>query len=263
MNQIQLRVVVVEEDKIAGLRKIGLNEYEARAYAGLVGLREATAREILEAGGIPQGRVYDVLRDLANKGFIEILEGSPTYYRAIDPSDVMQNMSAEYSQLLRQSMDTLKSLHIGVSSRYPLWVIHNEQAIANRVATLLKAAEKEVIVFSSSPEYFRQFADDLLRIRRHCDLHIIVDDPEKFRFRSLKFRKANEEFFYIMGDFVQDGVVYRNIFSIIIDGKESFDVMNVGTKRMGVVSKLPAISYIIRRWIQHLNLLEDPEEKIA
>lgn len=244
-------------ERIAGLKKIGLNEYEARAYVSLVGLREATAREILDAGEIPQGRIYDVLKDLANKGFVEILEGSPTYYRAIDPAEVMQSMSTEYTHLLQQSMDTLKNLHIESSSGYPFWIIHNEPAIVNRISTLLKSAEKEVIIFSSNPDFFGQFIEELKRVRKTCNLHIIVDDPEKFRFRSLKFRQANEEFFYIMGDIVQDGVTYRNIFSIIIDEKESFDVMNIGNKRIGVVTKLPVISYIIKRWLRHLNLLDN------
>ncbi len=251
------------DDRINGLKKIGLNEYEARAYISLVGLREATAREILDAGEIPQGRIYDILKDLANKGFVEIQEGSPTYYRAIDPADVMQNLSTEYTHLLRQSMDTLKNLHIEAPSGYPLWILHNEQAITNRIFTLVKSAEREVIIFSSNPDFFGQFADELKRVRKHCDLHIIVDDPEKFRFRPLKFRQANEEFFYIMGDIIQDGVTYRNILSIIIDEKESFDVMNIGNKRIGVVTKLPVISYIIRRWLKHLHLLEDEDERNA
>lgn len=248
------------DDRIAGLKKIGLNEYEARAYISLVGLREATAREILDAGEIPQGRIYDILKDLANKGFVEIQDGSPTYYRAIDPADVMQSLSTGYTRLLQQSMDTLKNLHIEAPSGYPLWIIHNDQAIVNRIFTLLKSAEKEVIIFSGNPDFFGQFADELRRVRKHCDLHIIVDDPEKFRFKSLKFRQANEEFFYIMGDIVQDGVTYRNIFSVIIDEKESFDVMNIGNNRIGVVTKLPVISYIIRRWLNHLGLLEDEDE---
>jgi len=249
------------DDQIAGLKKIGLNEYEARAYAGLVGLREATAREILQVAGIPQGRIYDVLKDLANKGFVEVEEGSPTYYRAINPADVMQTMSAGYTHLLQEAMDTLKNLHIEAPSGYPLWIIHNEQAIVNRIFTLLKSAEKEVILFSSSPDFFGRFADELNRVQKRCDLHIIVDDPGRFRFRSLKFRRANEEFFYIMGNIVQDGVTYRNLFSLIVDEKESFDVMDIGSKRIGVVTKLPVINYIIKRWLKHLRLLDDEDEK--
>jgi HTH-type transcriptional regulator, sugar sensing transcriptional regulator len=250
-------VVVVDGAEIEKLKKIGLNEYEARAYASLVSLREATAREILQCGNIPQGRVYDILKGLASRGFVEILEGNPTYYRAIDPSEVIRNLSSEYSQVLQQSMDTLKSLHIESTSQYPLWVIHNEQAIINRIFTLLRGAKEEVIIFSNNPPFFQKFTDELQKIQKQCKLHIIVDDPEKFTLKNLNFRRANDEFFYIMGDIVHEGVVYRNILSVIIDRKESFDVVNIGTNRIGVVSKLPVLSYIITRWLEHLHLLED------
>ncbi|MEN6342470.1 MAG: TrmB family transcriptional regulator [Methanospirillum sp.] len=247
----------MDDRQIANLKKIGLNEYEARAYASLVGLREATAREILEAGSIPQGRIYDILKVLARKGYVEIQEGSPTYYRAVDPAAVIQSLSTEYTELLQQTMDTLKDLHVEATSRHPVWVIHNESAITNRVLTLLKTVERELIVYSNNPEFFRQFADEFRRVRKHCRVHLIVDDPEKFRLRNLTLRQANEEFFYIMGDFVQEGVTYRNIFSIIVDEKESFDVMMIGNTRVGVVTKLPVISYIIRRWLSRLGLLDD------
>ncbi|MBP2132115.1 sugar-specific transcriptional regulator TrmB [Methanomicrobium sp. W14] len=245
------------EEQIDNLKKIGLNEYEARAYASLAGLREATAREILQAGNIPQGRIYDVLKQLGKKGFLEILDGNPTYYRAIEPTTVIQNLSGEYTQLLNQSMNTLRDLHIDSSSQYPLWVIHNEQAIINRIFALIRSARKEVIVFSGNPLFFRRFSSELQKIQKKCTVYVIVDDPEKFTGANLNLIKANEEFFYIMGDIIHDGIKYRNDFSVIIDRTESFDVVNIGSKKIGVVSKLPVISYIITRWLTHLNLIED------
>lgn len=250
-------MVVVDDFQITNLKKIGLNEYEARAYASLVGLHEATAREILEAGDIPQGRIYDVLKGLANRGFIEIQEGNPTYYRAIDPAEVIRNLSNTYTQNLQQSMDALKDLHVVSSSRYPLWVLYNEQAIINRINTLIKCAEKEIIIFSSSPVFFQKFSNELARLQKHCDITIIVDDPERFSFCHFKVKKANPEFFYIMGDIEHEGVTYTNIFSIIIDEKEAFDVMSIGEKQIGVVSKLPIFTNIFKRWLKKINLLEE------
>ncbi|HNX16742.1 MAG TPA: TrmB family transcriptional regulator [Methanoregula sp.] len=247
----------ITEERINHLKKIGLNEYEARAYIALVGLREATAREILEAGGIPQGRIYDVLKDLSRKGYVEIQEGSPAYYRAVDPSNVIQCLGREYTRLLRQSMDTLKNLHIETPAPYPVWVISNESAIVNRIFALFKTVENELIVYSNNPEFFRQFAEELMRFKKHTRLYIIVDDPDRFPFRGLEFRKASEDFFSIMGDFELDGVVYRNLFSVIVDGKESFDVMTINNKQIGVMTRLPVLSYVIRRWLSHLHMLDD------
>jgi sugar-specific transcriptional regulator TrmB len=248
---------LIAEERILRLKKTGLNEYEARAYLSLVGLREATAREILEAGRIPQGRIYDVLRNLATKGYVEIQGGSPTYYRAVDPTDVIRSLGQEHTRMLGELMDTLKDLHVEAPPTYPVWVISNETAIANRVFALLKTVNRELIVYSNNPTFFRLFADELHRARKHCNLFIIVDDPKRFPFRGLEFRQANEEFLQIINDFTIDGVVYRSLFSMIIDGRESFDVMTINGKRMGIVTKLPIIHYIMRRWLSHIHLLDD------
>lgn len=248
---------LVTEEQVLRLKKIGLNEYEARAYLALVGLHEATAREILEAGSIPQGRVYDVLKNLANKGYIEIQSGTPTYYRAVDPANLVQNLGQEYMGMLKEVLDTFRNLYIDAPPTYPVWMISNETAIANRVFALLKTVEHELIVYTCNPDFFRPFVSDLRRVKKTSRLYLIVDDPKRFPFPGLEFRQANEEFRSIISDFTIDGTVYRNVFSMIIDGKESFDVMTINGRRIGMVTKLPIVHYIMRRWLSHLQLIDE------
>jgi len=248
---------LIDEELILRLKKIGLNEYEARAYLSLVGLREATAREILEAGKIPQGRVYDVLKNLADKGYVEIQNGFPTYYRAISPTEVIQNLGWEYINTLQELENTLKDRHIESPPTSPVWTISNETAISNRVFALLKTVTRELIVYTNNPDFFRPFADELRRVRKNSRLYIIVGDPKKFPFKGLEFRPANEEFLAIVSDFDIDGVIYSGIFSMIVDGKESFDVMTINGRRIGMVTKLPIIHYVHRRLLSHLHLLDD------
>ena len=248
---------LVTEEQVLRLKKIGLNEYEARAFLALVGLHEATAREILEAGGIPQGRVYDVLKNLANKGYIEIQSGTPTYYRAVDPADIVQNLGQEYMGMLKEVLDTVRNLHVDAPPTYPVWMISNETAIVNRVFALLKTVEHELIVYSCNPVFFRPFASELRRVKKTSRLSIIVDDPKRFPFSGLDFRQANDEFLAIISEFNIDGSVYRNVFSMIVDGKESFDVMTINGRRIGMVTKLPIIHYIMRRWLSHLDMIDE------
>ncbi|MCX6668476.1 MAG: TrmB family transcriptional regulator, partial [Methanothrix sp.] len=68
----------MKDGLVDGLRKLGLTEYEAKTYAALVGLGEATARGVHEKSGVPRTRIYDILRDLEGKGFVEFIHGSPT-----------------------------------------------------------------------------------------------------------------------------------------------------------------------------------------
>jgi len=248
---------LINEERILRLKKIGLNEYEARAYLALVGLREATAREILEAGKIPQGRIYDVLRELADKGYVEVQNGTPTYYRAVDPRNLIQNLGKDYTRMLGELLNTLKDLHIEAPATYPVWIISNETAISNRIIALLKNIDRELIIYSMNPDFFRRFVPELRRFKKHGRLFIIVDDPGRFPFRGLEFRQANEEFLAIIKDFEIDGILYRNVFSMIIDGKESFHVMGINGKRIGMVTKLPVFHQMMRRWLSHLNLLDD------
>ena len=90
----------MKEGIIDGLKKIGLTEYEAKAYAALAGLGEATARDIHEASEVPRTRIYDILRELTDKGFVEFIEGSPTYYRAAEPDRVLDRIRDEFEEAI-------------------------------------------------------------------------------------------------------------------------------------------------------------------
>lgn len=49
------------------IRALGLNEYDARAFAHLLLRGSATAREVSKEAGVPYGRVYDILDDLQRR----------------------------------------------------------------------------------------------------------------------------------------------------------------------------------------------------
>jgi len=67
------------------LREMGLSEYEAGAYLALLRQGTGTAKEIANASGIPQSRIYDVLEKLEEKGFVTIQMGRPKRFGAIEP----------------------------------------------------------------------------------------------------------------------------------------------------------------------------------
>lgn len=52
---------------ICNLERLGLTENEAKAYVGIVSLREATAREVHELTNVPRAKIYEVLKVLAKK----------------------------------------------------------------------------------------------------------------------------------------------------------------------------------------------------
>ena len=68
------------DDNIATLKGIGLTLYEAEAYVTLTSLISSTAGEIAEKSGIPRSKIYDVLKGLSKKSFIEVEDGRPQTY---------------------------------------------------------------------------------------------------------------------------------------------------------------------------------------
>ncbi|MBR2558450.1 MAG: helix-turn-helix domain-containing protein, partial [Methanobrevibacter sp.] len=75
---------------INSLKKLGLNRYEAQAYIGLTKIITGQADEIAEVSNLPRSRIYDILNQLENKGFVEITRSRPLRYTVIEPTVIFK-----------------------------------------------------------------------------------------------------------------------------------------------------------------------------
>ena len=74
------------------VKKLGLNEYESKAYLTLVERESASASTVSKISLIPRARVYDVLTSLEKKGFIERRLSKTVEYSAFSPLIVSKNI---------------------------------------------------------------------------------------------------------------------------------------------------------------------------
>jgi len=70
------------------LGKVGLTQYEARAYIALVARGLGDAATLATAAGIPRTSAYKVLESLAEKGYAKPTGGKPILFRPTPPLDV-------------------------------------------------------------------------------------------------------------------------------------------------------------------------------
>ncbi|BAA78934.2 putative transcriptional regulator, TrmB family [Aeropyrum pernix K1] len=115
---------MISREIVGKLTSLGFKEYEARVYAALVLYGPSKAGEISLRSGVPRPRVYDVLRDLIAKGFVERTQGSPTYYRAVDPEHVIGEMRDRYVRSAEEAIIELKLPKGGMrrsSCPYSIW----------------------------------------------------------------------------------------------------------------------------------------------
>lgn len=229
---------------ISNLEKLGLTENEAKAYIGLVSLREGTAREIHELTNVPRAKIYEILKVLAKKGFLEVRQGSPIHYRAVDPKQVIGKIKDEFINCAIETLDQLNELGYELPKTSPVWCIQSDWGIKNRIREILAGVKEELIVFSSSPEFLKEFETELKKLEKTCNLIIIVNEIDRFRSLPFEFKETTKEFTDFLDNIVIEGVRYNEELFLIADGKESIGVHSAGDKREAVVIKLPIVCYL-------------------
>jgi sugar-specific transcriptional regulator TrmB len=233
----------ISPDLIHNLVRLGLTENEAKTYVGLVSLREATAREIYELTNVPRAKIYEILKGLAKKGYVEVREGSPTYFRAVEPKQVIGKIKDEITSCIIDTLDQLNELSYELPKASYVWCIQSDWGIKNRIREILKGVKEELIIFSSNPEFLKEFEAELGKLEKTCRLILIVDELEKFRSLPFEFREVTKEFRDFINNIVLDGIRYNEEFFMIADGKESLGVHSEGNKKEAVVIKMPIVCY--------------------
>ena len=231
----------MQEGIVEGLRKLGLTEYEAKAYATLVGMGEATAREVHELSGVPRTRIYDILRDLGGKGFVEFVQGSPTYYRAVEPDRVMERLRDEMVACIDRSTSELLSLNLEAHGSSPVWCVRSEWGINNRIRDFLSKVERELIVFCRSPDLLTEHRAEMKKV---AGLRIKVDRKEKFEglgFEVQEMKEGSERFFK---DYIIDGTSNSIDGLMIADDRSSIVIGTVGGERLAVIIRLPVVAML-------------------
>ena len=100
--------MVASQETLDALEDIGLNMYERKIYAALLGRGVSTAGELSEMTNVPRSRAYDVLESLAEKGFSVIKSSKPMEYVAIPPEQAIENIKSQKQKELQEELQKLE-----------------------------------------------------------------------------------------------------------------------------------------------------------
>jgi hypothetical protein len=129
---------------------LGVNEYEGRAYLGLLERGPMTAYELGRHTGVPLSRCYEVARALVRKGLALVQPGDAPRYRAADPAEVLARRRAERASEL-DALEAELTARAGAppdAHDDPVWVLRGRAAIVARAATLAASAGVRLTVFA-------------------------------------------------------------------------------------------------------------------
>ncbi|ADN35076.1 transcriptional regulator, TrmB [Methanolacinia petrolearia DSM 11571] len=246
------------EELVENLRNYGFTEYEAKAYTAIVGLGRGTAREICEISGVPQGRIYTVLNTLADRAFLEIQEGTPTFYLAENPAEVFAAIKDEYCNSIDEMIEDLRKLNYEAKPPSPFWSIHSEQGIINREKMLIRYAEHDIIIIIKDPAPLRPLLRDLKAAKKQVKLTILSDNIERSTYEALRIEEMSSDLSGLFMEMGRLGPVmkdpgWKTELFMIIDGVTAFTAGYRAGRKSATVIKMPPICFMMKRLIEILE----------
>ena len=128
------------------LRRLGLTEYEARAYISLAELGPSAPRDVARRAKIPYPSAYDALKTLVSKGWAEAAASRPTIYTPRAPTIIERETIAG----LREAFEQLDKIYKDVSSRTPraeiIYTVMGRDRVLKKMFEMLDRAEKSVTI---------------------------------------------------------------------------------------------------------------------
>lgn len=119
------------------LEDAGLSPYQAEAYVTVLELGSASATDVAEESDVPDPRIYDVLRDLEQRGYVETYEQDSLQARAYSPESVLED--------LRERADRFEDAAEEIENRWeaPTMDTHTVSFV-KRIDTVLDKAEEKI-----------------------------------------------------------------------------------------------------------------------
>jgi sugar-specific transcriptional regulator TrmB len=135
---------------LEALEKLGLTEYESKAYTKLVEHGHLSAKEASNLTGIPYSKIYTTLISLVDKGWVSVKEGRPKKYRPIEPAFASELSFKKQTQDLTDASkmirDSLQSLYNedAVAGKSEIWSIRGHANVSRKLKEIINLSYHEI-----------------------------------------------------------------------------------------------------------------------
>jgi len=146
------------------LGKVGLTQYEARAYIALVARGVGDAASLATAAGIPRTSAYKVLESLAEKGYAQPTGGKPILFRPTPPLQVAEELKGA----IQDVFEKLALLHRLVAEHGEpqlVYLLSGREKVVAKIADLLDQSTR---TFTLTTPQVVEVRDDLGKKIQHA-----------------------------------------------------------------------------------------------
>ncbi len=172
----------IPQEVYSALKEFGLTDYETRAFIALITSGVSSAKQLSEKTKIPYSRIYDVLVNLENIGWVNVISGRPMKYRAERPAKVAKlakkQIEEKYSRIETALVEKLEPLfgHEDAVDSTPIWILNGD--VENKVKDMITNCEQSLIIFLKNPseEFFDHYFDEFLDLtEKNVDIKIVIN----------------------------------------------------------------------------------------
>jgi len=133
---------------------VGLSEYEAKIYIGLVSLGSAGARRLSLNCDVPRTKVYGTLKKLIDYGLVIEVPGSPKTFISTDPRNAFSTLLELQHLQAKDFSDILNKLgnqfELSIQDREPeiiySWILDDSESILEKCIEFIRNTNKVLTI---------------------------------------------------------------------------------------------------------------------
>jgi len=175
----------VSEKARRALKEFGLTDYEVKAYVSLVENGPLAASELSRTASIPYSKIYEILGNLEQKGWIESEQGRPSKYYPKAPSTAVESSRVRLENTMRSSQEEalqeLEPLYNkkGVQEKPDIWIVRGQDNIIDKIKETLGRTKRELMVaMPVVPEAIVSIALPILGLMKEKGINVHVMLPQ-------------------------------------------------------------------------------------
>jgi sugar-specific transcriptional regulator TrmB len=223
------------------LRELGLTMYESSVYLSLVQRGVMTASEVSDSARVPFSKVYEVLNNLEQKGWVNVEKGRPSRYFAKSPVEAFEAARNQLEGQIRGWEKTVVSEleplyeQREVQEKPDIWILRGEASVVAKIQEMLRTARTQVMI--AIPPFAEKLAGKavpLLATLSAVDAQVLVmvaGDVKGWNLHSslgsVEVRQRDSLF--------GGGVIVDGVEALLLLGEESRPSLVVWSNHVGLV----------------------------
>ncbi len=248
------------------LLDLGLTKNEAKVYIALIGLGEAKASEISRKSGVVREKTYKVLRSLEEKKLVKVIDGQPTRWRVVPPSEIFKPVIESRKKVVMEMEEVLEELQKiynisrekGGKEELNVWKI-SEKDLENYLTNLLETCKERLYILATplTLDLFHnpimlKYLKRLYKMRGEIKIFTWIEDENI----HTPARLSNYGDVYILdGDPIEYSIILIDGYAgfIVKDGRSSiiyFSDRKIGESLLDIFGTLHGNGISIRDYIE-------------